>query len=132
MAEKEIRAKLQRAKLVVLEALAKGNLEPVFILVQNGFPVHTPLLDCGVTLMMHAAAVCTGEQFAQLLQLGTDLNAQDRAGRAPIHFASCVGNIGTYKVLVEQETVDIDAVTQGGVTPLMLAVEGGHIKLVVA
>ena len=36
----------------------------------------------------------------------------------------------TFKVLVELEDIDVDAVSNAGVTPLMLAVESGKIQLV--
>ena len=47
-----------------------------------------------------------------------------------MHFAAKAGNLATFKVLVELEDVDIDAVTLSGTTPLMCAVESGHIQLV--
>ena len=66
----------------------------------------------------------------QLLKLNPDLNACDKMGRTAIHFACRSGKKDAVKVLAEQDDCDIDAVTNSGVTPLMMAVETGDISFV--
>ena len=46
-----------------------------------------------------------------------------------MHFAARAGNLETFKILVELEDTDVDAVTNSGMTPIMMAVESGHIQL---
>ena len=52
-----------KAKQVIYRMIVEGNLVPVHKLVQSGFPVHEPIMDCGINLVMHAASSqkCTGE-----------------------------------------------------------------------
>ena len=59
-----------------------------------------------------------------------DVNAKDNFGRTALHFACRAGNLATCEVLFGIETVDIDAPTKAGVTPLMMAIESGSIQLV--
>ena len=59
-----------------------------------------------------------------------DVNAKDNFGRTALHFACRAGNLATCEVLFAIETVDIDAPTKAGVTPLMMAIESGSIQLV--
>ena len=79
---------------------------------------------------MHVAAACTREQLEQVLAKNPDVNAKDNFGRTALHFACRAGNLATCEVLFAIETVDIDAPTKAGVTPLMMAIESGSIQLV--
>ena len=63
----------------------------------------------------------------QVLELGPELNKRDSIGRTAIHYACRAGKIDAFEVLVENEDVDVDAVTNAGVSPLMTAVESGNI-----
>ena len=97
-------------------------------LVQHGFSVNEPIMDCGINLIMHAASSqCSADQFAQLLNLGPDLNARDRVGRTVLHFACRAGNLDFFQQLIANQNIDVDAVTNAGVTPLMMAIESGNI-----
>ena len=55
------------------------------------------------------------------------MNKRDTIGRTALHFACRAGKIDVFQALVENEDVDVDAVTNAGVTPLMTAVESGNI-----
>ena len=79
---------------------------------------------------MHVAAACTREQLEQVLAKNPDVNAKDNFGRTALHFACRAGNLATCEVLFAIDTVDIDAPTKAGVTPLMMAIESGSIQLV--
>ena len=78
---------------------------------------------------MHVCASesCTAEHVRQVLELGPELNKRDSIGRTAIHYACRAGKIDAFEVLVENEDVDVDAVTNAGVSPLMTAVESGNI-----
>ena len=80
--------------------------------------------------MLASSSKCTIEQFAQVLALGPDLNARDKTGRTALHFACRAGNLEIFSQLFEDQSVDIDAITTCGVTPLMMAIESGNIQLV--
>ena len=96
-------------------------------IVQSGFPINDPIIDCGITILMHVAATCDAECLRQILTLNPEVNARDEIGRTALHFACRTGKEDNFVVLIECEEVDIDAVTQAGVTPLMTAVESGDI-----
>ena len=79
---------------------------------------------------MHVAASCTKEQLEQVLAKNPDVNAKDNFGRTALHFACRAGNLATCEVLLGIETIDVDAPTKAGVTPLMMAIESGGIQIV--
>ena len=64
------------------------------------------------------------------MELNPNVNARDSVGRTALHFACRAGNIDTFQVLTEIDDVDVDAVTNSGVTSLMMAIESGNISLV--
>ena len=45
------------------------------------------------------------------MTLNPDVNAKDAIGRTALHFACRAGNMDTFKVLVELDDIDVDAVT---------------------
>ena len=55
------------------------------------------------------------------------MNGRDSIGRTALHFACRSGKIDNFDILVANEEVDVDAVSNAGVTPLMTAVESGNI-----
>ena len=79
---------------------------------------------------MHVSATCESDCVRQILNLNPDVNARDEIGRTALHFACRAGKEDNFDVLLDCEEIDIDAVTQAGVTPLMTAVESGDIQLV--
>ena len=118
-----------KAKTVIAAALMKCNIEPCLKILKAGFHVDTPM-EMGTTLLMMVSGVGTEQMVNQILQLNPDLDARDNVGRTALHFAAKAGNLGAFRVLVELEDVEIDAVTVSGTTPLMSAVESGHIQVV--
>ena len=121
---------LLRAKTLITDAVKKGNVTPCLSIVQHGFPIDDPIMDVGCNLLMLVAAECNGDQLRQILTLDPNVNTKDAVGRTALHYACRAGNLDTFKVLVEIEDIDVDAVTTSGVTPLMMAVESGKIQLV--
>ena len=115
---------------MIVEAVGKKNMSPCLTIVQHGFPVDSPVMDCGVTLLMHVAATCGAAELEQILGLNPDLNVKDSSGRTALHYACRAGCKETAAKLAEQEGCDLDAITNAGVTPLMMAVEKGNIELV--
>ena len=82
-------------------------------------------MDCGVNLLMHVSATCDADKLREIIALGPNLDQRDRIGRTALHFACRAGKIDTFNVLVENESIELDAATNAGVTPLMMAVESG-------
>ena len=48
-----------------------------------------------------------------------------------MHFSCRAGNIGSVAALLSVESIDRDAITNAGVTPLMCAIESANLNLVV-
>ena len=113
-----------------MEAINKKKMEPVINIVKHGFPVNEPIMYGGVNLLMHAAGNCTEEELGLIMTLQPDVNQRDNLGRTAMHFACRAGNLGTFRILNDHDDTDIDAVTNAGVTPLMMAIESGKIQLV--
>ena len=86
-------------------------------------------MDCGMNLVIHAASTehCDASSFAKLLELGPNINAKDRIGRTALHQACRAGRVEIFELLIDVDGVDIDAITNAGVTPLMMAIESGNI-----
>ena len=102
-------------------------MEPVIKIVQAGFPINDPIIDCGITILMHVSAMCSKESVEQILALNPDINKRDSIGRSALHYACRAGKIENVQVLMNSEDTDVDAVTNAGVSPLMTAVESGDI-----
>lgn len=79
---------------------------------------------------MHCAASGNPEMLQVLLEKGPNLDLTDKFGRSALHYACKAGNLETLKILVEQEEIEVNCVTNGGKTPLMMAVEFGDPELV--
>ena len=77
---------------MIVNAINKKEVDAIVQIVQAGFDVNTPVMDCGVNLLMHAATTVNGEQMQQLMQLNPNFDARDRVGRSALHFACRAGN----------------------------------------
>ena len=102
-------------------------MEPCIKIVQAGFSINDPIIDCEITILMHVSALCTKESVEQILALNPDVNKRDSIGRSALHYACRAGKIDNVQVLMNNEDIDVDAVTNAGVSPLMTAVESGNI-----
>ena len=119
---------IERAKQTIVSSISQGYMEPCLNIVQNGFLVDDPVIDCGITILMHVSATCEAGQLRQILTtLRPDVNARDDIGRTALHFACRAGKEENFDILMENDDIDFDAVTNAGVTPLMTAVESGNI-----
>ena len=118
-----------RAKVVILEAIKRKNIDACIKIVRAGFSVDTKM-EVGMTILMFIAGEGTAQMINQFLVLAPDVNAKDDAGRTALHFAARAGNLETFQVLVALDETDLDPVTNSGMTPLMNAVESGIINMV--
>ena len=118
---------LERAKSMLVSQIHQNNMEPCIKIVQAGFPINDPIIDCEITILMHVSAMCTKESVQQILALSPDVNKRDSIGRTALHYACRAGKMENVQVLMENDEIDVDAVTNAGVSPLMTAVESGNI-----
>ncbi len=111
----------------------------------DGFrDIQTMLLDRGAhcdiatnrsgwTPLFHAAARRQDEEdkahLRLLLQLGSDVNRQDRNGRTPLMVAASMGRRYAVEILLKNYA-EIDRIDRYGWSALMLAVYYNHIRIV--
>lgn len=86
----------------------------------------------GQTSLHLAASKDHGRTAQQLLDLGADIQARDKAGWTPLHTAARAGSVEVASVLLAALPADaVDAIGPGGQTPLHRAAFWGHTEIVV-
>ncbi|CAO3696177.1 unnamed protein product [Umbelopsis ramanniana] len=81
--------------------------------------------------MLHLAAMLGYTQLTSMLvQLGADVDAQDRNGMTALHFASWTGKHDIVKILLDQGDANPSVRSVHGKTPIDLAASGHHIGVV--
>ncbi|XP_074427930.1 neurogenic locus notch homolog protein 3-like, partial [Larus michahellis] len=75
----------------------------------------------GETALHLAARYARADAAKRLLDAGADPNAQDKAGRTPLHAAVTADAQGVFQILIRNRSTDLDARTGDGSTALMLA-----------
>lgn len=83
--------------------------------------------DYGQTALHLAAACSRGDHVQQLLKAGANPNVQDKEGHTPLQVAIGACAEGTFTILVNHPSTDINLPSEGMVTPLMQAVK--HLNL---
>ena len=66
----------------------------------------------------------------ELLNAGADSSLKHESGAMPIHLAAASNYLGALQALLERRPQDIDAKTNIGITPLMMAATEGHAEVV--
>ena len=49
---------MDRVKQTMVNSISQGIMEPCMNIVTSGFPIDSPIIDCGITILMHVAATC--------------------------------------------------------------------------
>ena len=84
-----------------------------------------------MTALMHAGAVAGNTVMNALMEKGPNLGVLDSTGRTALHYACRAGNHKTVRILIANSTPEqLEIRTNGGVTPLMAAVQSGDINVV--
>ena len=121
---------LEKARSVLLKSISEDNISKFQKIVVSGFPIDWSITTGGRTSLMHCASYGSREMLEQILALGAEINTRDMVGRSALHYAASAGRAKNLKFLLKQEGVEIDLMTFGGTTPLMMAVESGNKKAV--
>ena len=78
------------------------------------------------------AAICDNEEIAKelLLQPGIDVNIVDKYGKSILHHAMANNWVEVVKLLLSNNNLKLDTLTDGDITPLLAAVERNNIECV--
>ncbi|KAL2809886.1 hypothetical protein BJX63DRAFT_445035 [Aspergillus granulosus] len=127
-----------RSKVSFLHALfgwaVKKNHEPLLsIALAAGPSLH---LICNLPLIgesliaLHVACKLGYRNTAELLLGFCDAKLRDGEGYTTLHHAASGGHTGICRLLLNNKTVEVDALTELECTPLWLAASNGHDKVV--
>jgi len=94
---------------------------PLYLAVSRGDPA-LPM----VNLLLQAGDRCA----LALLNAGADSALRHESGAMPIHLAAASNYLGVLQALIERRPQDVDAKTNIGITPLMMAASEGHAEAV--
>ena len=93
--------------------------------------INQPISAYGkTTILMQVAAEGTAAMIRTVIQQNPDLKQADSQGRTALHYACRSGNLQSLRLLLNQEGIDIEAKTNGGVTPLMCGIQSGAMHVV--
>ena len=98
----------------------------------DGLPIDHPIAQIGgMTALMHSAAVGGNTVMNAMLEKNPDLAKRDSTGRNALHYATRAGNHKTTRTLLGAMQAEVrEQATNGGITPLMSAVQSGDVTVV--
>ncbi|KAG1047569.1 hypothetical protein G6F43_009986 [Rhizopus delemar] len=118
------------AELALHAACAKGHLDAVELLIENGSLVdvkdalgHTPLTN--------AILSGSGECIAFILQQNADASVIDSQGNSLLHLTASSNVVQAVPLLVSKQ-VPVDGHNQRGLSPLAVAISFGHSETALA
>lgn len=103
------------------QRLGLGNLEPWEPLLDRGACPQAHTVGTGETPLHLAARFSRPTAARRLLEAGANPNQPDRAGRTPLHTAVAADAREVCQLLLASRQTTVDARTEDGTTPLMLA-----------
>jgi hypothetical protein len=120
------RTPLMNCALIQDEVWAVGLAR---ILIEKG--ARLDLKDKYSLTALHYACIFDKPRLAEVLcsAVDFDINAGDRHGNTPLHYAVSNGNIAVTRLLIEtllRYSLTVDKPNKKGVTPLMMAWKSGH------
>lgn len=106
-----------------------GLLEPAGILVERGARVNARTVRGEVPLHYASRPAGYPDVVRLLLRSGSDPDARDNFGAAPLHGAAMIGNLEVARALLNGGA-EVDVLNGSGMTPLHLAAPNGRSEMV--
>lgn len=119
---------------LVFAAMGK-RLHLVNALIRAGASVDRTIGEGQTALFMSLLAPDSGQTADDrcalaLLNAGADSSLKHESGAMPIHLAAASNYLGALQALLDRRPQDVDAKTNIGITPLMMAATEGHAEAV--
>ena len=117
---------------LVFAAMGK-RLHLVNALIRAGASVDRTIGEGQTALFMSLLAPDSGQTADDrcalaLLNAGADSSLKHESGAMPIHLAAASNYLGALQALLDRRPRDVDAKTNIGITPLMMAATEGHAE----
>merc|ERR1719351_334055 len=90
-------------------------------LIAQGAKLSATMEKTQETPLHLAARYARADAAKKLLDAGADANAQDSTGRTPLHSAVAADAQGVFHILLKNRSTNLNATTEDGTTPLILA-----------
>ena len=116
-----------KAEQSLIDAAESGNIEAVKQSIADGTDVELKCVNCGGTVLSHAAVGGHKEIVELLISQGADVNAKGKHGRISLHAAAAKGHKGIAELLIANGA-DVNAKNRDGDTPLYWAIEENHAE----
>jgi len=118
----------------VLAAMGR-KLHLIQAMLATGVDINKTIGEGQTALFMSLLAPDPGKPVddqcaVALLKAGADSSPKHESGAMPIHLAAASNYLGSLRELIERRPQDIDAKTNIGITPLMMAATEGHSEAV--
>jgi ankyrin repeat protein len=118
----------------VLAAMGR-RLHLVQAMLATGVDVNKTIGEGQTALFMSLLAPSAGQPVDDrcalaLLKAGADSSPKHESGAMPIHLAAASNYLGALQALLDRRPHDVDAKTNIGITPLMMASTEGHAEAV--
>ena len=128
--------KVERMKQIIFKAIKQHSVKPIEELFDKGFPVDLAIMPNEVNALLYCSAVGDAKCLEAILAAKPKADYVDTSGKNCLHYACKAGNTANFKVLFDayggdEEINLLDAQSEAGVTPLMLAVQSVQPELVV-
>lgn len=119
---------------LVFAAMGK-RLHLVNALIRAGASIDRNIGEGQTALFMSLLAPDAGRRADDrcaiaLLNAGADSSLRHESGAMPVHLAAASNYLGALQALLERRPQDVDAKTNIGITPLMMAATEGHAEAV--
>ena len=119
---------------LVFAAMGK-RLHLVNALIRAGASIDRTIGEGQTALFMSLLAPDAGRSVDDrcalaLLNAGADSSLRHESGAIPIHLAAASNYLGALQALLDRRPQDVDAKTNIGITPLMMAATEGHAEAV--
>ncbi len=118
----------------VLAAMGR-RLHLVQAMIAAGVDINQSIGEGQTALFMSLLAPDAGQSVDDrcalaLLRAGADSSLKHESGAMPIHLAAGSNYLGAIQALIDRRPQDVDAKTNIGITPLMMAATEGHAEAV--